>query len=119
MVLVVLAFAIIAKGIIDYLSRRQLQNKGADPEDSSANPKTATKWHLLSNLKWALVCIGFGLAAIVYGRFPGLFSTTGGFGLMFVGAGLGYLGYFFVAWRWTKTKGDDRQGNARAGSDDS
>ena len=25
-----------------------------------------------------------------------------GGGLMFVGAGLGYLGYFFVAWRWSK-----------------
>jgi hypothetical protein len=67
------------------------------------------KRHLMSNLKWALVCIGFGVAAIIYGSFPELLSTTGGFGLMFVGAGLGYLCYFFVAWRWSKRQDHERR----------
>ena len=105
MVLVVLAFAVIAKGVIDYLSRRQLIAKGLTPEDSDPGSPKGTKWHLMSNLKWALICLGFGAAVIIYDSLPGSLSMTGGFGLMFVGAGLGYLIYFFVAWRWsTKEK---------------
>jgi hypothetical protein len=101
MVLVVLAFAVIAKGAIDYLSRRQLIAKGATPEDLDPGGPKATKWHLMSNLKWALICLGFGAAVIIYDSFPSWLSMTGGFGLMFVGAGLGYLIYFLVAWRWS------------------
>ncbi len=101
MVLVVLSFAVIAKGVIDYLSRRQLIARGVTPEDLDPGGSKATKWHLMSNLKWALICLGFGAAVIIYDSFRGLLSMTGGFGLMFVGAGLGYLIYFFVAWRWS------------------
>ncbi len=105
MVLTVLVFAVIAKGVTDYLSRRQLMARGLTPEDSDPSGAKATKWHLMSNLKWALICLGFGSAVIIYDSFPGLLSMTGGFGLMFVGAGLGYLVYFLVAWRWsTKEK---------------
>ncbi|NIS15940.1 MAG: hypothetical protein GWN14_18200 [candidate division Zixibacteria bacterium] len=101
MVLVVLVFAILAKGIIDHLGRRQLIAKGIMPDElESAGPK-ATKWYLMSNLKWALICIGFGAAVILYDSFQEVFSMTGGFGLMFVGAGLGYLVYFLIAWRWS------------------
>jgi hypothetical protein len=114
MVLVVLGFAVIAKGVIDYLSRRQLIARGSrrqliargvPPEGLDPGSPKANKWHLMSNLKWALICLGFGAAVIIYDSLPDLLSMTGGFGLMFVGAGLGYLIYFFVAWRWsTKEK---------------
>ncbi|MFH1373794.1 MAG: hypothetical protein ABII79_08370 [bacterium] len=101
MVLVVLVFAVIAKGVIDYLSRRQLPAREAASEDlNSGNPK-ATIWYLMSNLKWALICLGFGAAVIIYDSFQDVFSMIGGFGLMFVGAGLGYLVYFLIAWRWS------------------
>lgn len=102
MVLVVLVFAILAKGVIDYLGRRELMAKGAMPEDLTDRTGTGRDWHLMSNLKWALVCIGFGLAVLIYDHFSDALSTTGGFGLMFLGAGLGYLCYFFIAWRWTQ-----------------
>ncbi|HUU46211.1 MAG TPA: hypothetical protein VM118_10815 [Acidobacteriota bacterium] len=107
MVLVVLTFAIIAKGATDYLSRRQLLARGATPEDLDGKAGTARDWHLMSNLKWALVCIGFGLAVIFYDHFSDSLSTTGGFGIMFLGAGLGYLCYFLVAWRWSRKGGKD------------
>ena len=102
MVLVVLIFAVIAKGVIDYLGRRQLIAKGAMPEDLDSGSPRATKGHLMSNLKWALICLGFGVAVIIYDSFPEVFSMTGGFGLMFIGAGLGYLVYFLIAWRWSE-----------------
>ena len=108
MVLVVLVFAVIAKGVIDYLGRRQLLARGAAPEDLGPGSPKATKWHLLSNLKWALICLGFGGAVIIYDSLPEVFSMTGGFGLMFMGAGLGYLVYFLIAWRWSAK---ERHGN--------
>lgn len=102
MVLVVLVFAILAKGIIDHLGRRQLIAKGIMPDElESAGPK-GTRWYLMSNLKWALICIGFGAAVIIYDSLKDTFSMTGGFGLMFMGAGLGYLIYFLIAWYWSK-----------------
>ena len=65
MVVVVLVFAVIAKGVIDYLGRRQLLAKGATPEDLDPGGQKATKWHLMSNLKWALICLGFGISVII------------------------------------------------------
>lgn len=102
MVLVVLVFAVIAKGVIDYLGRRHLIAKGVVPEDRESSNYRATRWSLMSNLKWALICLGFGAAIILYDSFQDVFSMTGGFGLMFLGAGLGYLVYFLIAWRWSK-----------------
>ena len=101
MVLVVLVFAVVAKGVIDYLGRRQLLARGATPEDLDSGSPKATGWYLMSNLKWALICLGFGGAVIIYDSFQEVFSMTGGFGLMFVGAGIGYLLYFLIAWRWS------------------
>ncbi len=109
MVLTVLAFAIIAKGIIDYVGRRQLIARGIDPEATESLSRKTAKWGLLSNLKWALICVGFGVSAIIYDSFPDMLSTTGGFGLMFVGAGLGYLIYFLIAWHLSKTNSDEKQ----------
>ncbi len=101
MLIVIAACALIVKAVIDYLGRRQLIAKGATPEELGYNDSKVAKWQLIKNLKWALICIGFGAAVIITDRFPNLVSTTGSFGLMFVGAGVGYLLYFFIAWRWS------------------
>jgi len=105
MVLTVLVFAIIVKGVIDYLGRRHLTGQGALPEDLESDGPRAARWSLMSNLKWALICIGFGAAVILYDSLQDVFSMTGGFGLMFLGAGLGYLVYFLIAWQWSKKEG--------------
>lgn len=100
MLIVIAATVLIIKAVIDYLSRRQLIAKGTIPEELNSGGAKATKWHLIKNLKWALICLGFGAAVIIHDSFPDWLSKTGAFGLMFLGAGLGYLVYFFVAWRW-------------------
>ena len=109
MLIVVAAIALLVKAVIDYLSRRQLIARGAIPEDLEFAGPRARRWYLIKNLKWALICLGFGAAIIVSDRLPNLVSTTGSFGLMFVGAGLGYLVYFIVAWHWSKRDQQDKQ----------
>ncbi len=107
--IIIAAFALIVKAVIDYLGRRQLIAKGATPEELGFGNSRAAKWQLIRNLKWALICIGFGAAVIITDRFPNLVSTTGSFGLMFVGAGLGYLLYFLVAWRWSSKDTESKE----------
>jgi hypothetical protein len=101
MILVVLVFAVVVKGVIDYLGRRQLIAKGVIPDDLESGNQKNTRWYLMSNLKWALICLGFGVAVIIYDSLQEVLSMIGGFGLMFIGAGLGYLIYFIIAWRWS------------------
>ena len=110
MLLVIAFTALIVKAVIDYLGKRQLIARGVAPEELDSKDPKVIKWRLMSNLKWALIAIGFGGAVIVYESFPELLSTTSGFGLMFVGAGVGYLIYFFIAWRWS-TKDNNRSQN--------
>ncbi|UCC43350.1 MAG: hypothetical protein JSU65_09400 [Candidatus Zixiibacteriota bacterium] len=120
MLIVIAATALIVKAIIDGLSKRKLIARGAAPEELGLGNSTGTRWQLIKNLKWALICIGFGTAVILTERFPNLTSTAGDFGFMFVGAGLGYLVYFLVAWRWLKKEDSagSREGdNAPAGRD--
>jgi Kef-type K+ transport system membrane component KefB len=101
MLIVIAATVLIVKAIIDYLGRR-LMIKGMAPEEIDSRSSMSTKWSLMSNLKWALVCLGFGAAAILYDFLQEVISVTGGFGLMFIGAGVGYLVYFLIAWRWSE-----------------
>lgn len=101
MLIVIAATVLIVKAVIDYLSRRQLIARGVSPEDLGFGGSRAMRWNLIKNLKWALICVGFGAAIIVSDRYPNLISSTGSFGLMFLGAGLGYLVYFLIAWRWS------------------
>lgn len=109
MLIVIVATVFMVKAVLDYLGKRRLTARGGEAERSSPEGPEHTRWRLLSNLKWALICLGFGAAVIVYDSFPDLLSTNGAFGLMFVGAGLGYLCYFLIAWRWMKRDGGNRQ----------
>lgn len=102
MLIVIVATVIMVKAVLDYLGKRLSIGRGGEPESSSPVRTKPTRWHLLFNLKWALICIGFGAAVIISESFPDLQLTRGGFGLMFVGAGLGYLCYFLIAWHWIK-----------------
>lgn len=102
MLIVIAVMVLFVKAIIDYLGRRQLIARGASPEELGYGGPKAMRWNLIKNLKWALICLGFGAAIIVTDKYPDLVSSTGSFGLMFIGAGLGYMVYFLVAWRWLK-----------------
>jgi hypothetical protein len=97
MIIVILTFAVIVKGLIDHFSRKQLIQKGMKAGDFDSELFREGKYRLLSNIKWAFICVGLGLALLVWDIFPNVFSNAGILGLMFVGAGIGFLVYFLVA----------------------
>lgn len=107
MILVILTFAVIVKGLIDHFSRKQLIQKGMKPEDFDAELFREGKYRLLSNIKWAFICVGLGLALLVWDIFPDVFSSAGIMGLMFIGAGIGFLIYFLVARSALEKQSDD------------
>ena len=53
--------------------------------------------HAMSNLKWGLVLIGIGLAAMLGQWFEYYLEPEAVFGLIFIFAGLGFLLYYAVA----------------------
>lgn len=79
---------------------RRFVSKGMAAENAESKSPIASKQDLMSSLRWALFFLGFGAAAILYDSLQQVPFVTGGFGLMFLGAGLGYLIYLLVAWRW-------------------
>jgi len=107
MILVVLTFAVIVKGLIDYFSRKQLIQKGMKPEDYNSELFKESKYRLLSNIKWAFICVGLGLALLIWDIFPDVFTSAGIMGLMFIGAGIGFLVYFLIAKSALQKRSDD------------
>lgn len=107
MILVILTFAVIVKGLIDHFSRKQIIQKGVKPENLDSELHKEGKYRLLSNIKWAFVCIGLGLALLIWDFFPHMFSSAGIMGLMFIGAGIGFLIYFLVARSALEKQSDD------------
>lgn len=97
MVLVILSFAVVAKGIMDHLSRKQLISKGLSPDELVPKPLRDGRFQLLSTLKWALLCLGIGAALVLPELLPTTLSSTAAFGLTFIGAGLGFFVYYLIA----------------------
>ena len=97
MVLTILSFAVIAKGIMDHLSRKQLIKKGLSPDELVPRALRDGGMELLSIVKWALLCMFIGAALVIPELLPTKLSSTAVFGLTFIGAGLGFLVYFFIA----------------------
>ena len=93
----ILGFAVIVKGVMDYFNRRQLIKSGVKPQDLDWDSLRKGNLGLLSNLKWALICLGLGLALLAQDIFQEMLSSSGSFGAMFIGAGMGFLIYYFIA----------------------
>ena len=90
-------FVWIIKIICDYKTRNKLIDKGLVDEKVKFLYRDGTASRALSNLKWGIVLIGIGLAAMMGYWFPRTFSEEGVIGLIFLFAGLGFLTYYFVA----------------------
>ena len=90
-------FVWIIKIICDYKTRNKLIDKGLVDEKVKFLYRDGSATRALSNLKWGIVLIGIGLAAMMGYWFPRTFSEEGVIGLMFLFAGLGFLTYYFVA----------------------
>ncbi|MDD3732138.1 MAG: hypothetical protein PHU88_07175 [candidate division Zixibacteria bacterium] len=56
----------------------------------------------LSSIKWGMVLVGIGLAALVSQLFPREFTDEAALGLIFIFAGLGFLIYYPIAERRLK-----------------
>ncbi|MBI5265969.1 MAG: hypothetical protein HY851_01940 [candidate division Zixibacteria bacterium] len=109
----VLVLAVIFGGIIgiiraksDYQFRQRLIDKGAvDEKVQEMLAKSSFGGHNLSNLKWGMVLVAIGAAALI-GRFlPYDMDDGGTIGLMFIFAGVAFLIYYPIAQRYERNKG--------------
>jgi hypothetical protein len=112
MVLVILLFAVVGKGIMDHLSRKQLISKGLSPDELVPRSLRDGGLQLLSAIKWALLCLGVGAALLLPELLPNTLSATAVFGLTFIGAGLGFLVYALIAKRMIGHRPPDDRANS-------
>jgi hypothetical protein len=87
----------IIKIVCDYKTRNRLIDKGLVDEKVKFLYRGGEQNRSLANLKWGIVLIGIGVAALVSYWFPRSFSEEGTIGLMFLFAGFGFLTHYFVA----------------------
>lgn len=98
--IVLIVFAAIVstvKIIADSRLRNRLIDKGLVDEKVKFLYRKDDKTLVLSNLKWGMVLVGVGVAAMVGQFFPYYFSEEGLLGLMLTFAGFGFLIYYFIA----------------------
>ncbi len=91
------AFVLMFKIVADYLTRKRLIEKGLVDEKVKYLYRGSAEAQALSNLKWGIVLIGIGVAAVLSYWFPRDVSEEGTIGLMFIFAGIGFLAYYFMA----------------------
>lgn len=97
MAIVFFAIVAVVKIIADTMTRRRLIEKGLVDEKIKFLYHGSPEAQALSNLKWGIVLIGIGLAALLSFWFPNTVSEEGTIGLMFIFAGMGFLAYYFFA----------------------
>ena len=86
----------IVKIVTDANTRRHLIDKGLVEEGvKNLYPKTISQ--ALSNLKWGLVLMGIGVAAMISFWFPDTISEEGTLGLICIFAGIAFLIYYGIA----------------------
>ena len=100
----IIFFAIVA--IVKIVSEHALRRKMIDRSGADASIDRILLTHPelsnLSSLKWGLVLIGIGLAAVISQWLPYYWSDESMIGLMFVLAGAGMLLYYPFAQRRIK-----------------
>jgi len=100
----IIFFSVVAvvKIVSDNTTRRRIIEKGGFNDKVGrallAHPEISN----LSSLKWGLVLVGIGLAAVISQWLPYYWSDESIFGLMFVLAGLGMMVYYPIAQRRIK-----------------
>lgn len=100
----VIFFALVAvvKIISDNMTRRRIIERGGLDESVSRALLGHPEISNLSSLKWGLVLLGIGIAAVVAQWLPYYWTDESVFGLMFVLAGLGMMLYYPLAQRRIK-----------------
>jgi phosphatidylglycerophosphate synthase len=77
--------------------RRRMIERGEVNEKTRVIIMGHAELRALSSLKWGMVLVGVGLAAMVSHWWPYYWSDEGAFGLMLIFAGLGFLIYYPLA----------------------
>jgi len=97
MAVVFFSVVAIVKIISDNTIRRRLIDKGLVDEKIKFLYNGSSRTKALSNLKWGIVLIGIGAAAIIAQISREDWVDRGGaIGLMFIFGGIGYLTYYFL-----------------------
>jgi len=97
MAIVFFAIVAVVKIVSDNTIRRRLIDKGLVDEKIKYLYNGSSRAKVLSNLKWGIVLIGIGAAAIIAQVSREDWVDRGGaVGLMFVFGGIGYLTYYFL-----------------------
>ena len=97
----VVFFSIVAivKIVSDAKTRNRLIEKGTVDEETRNMLGATTELAALSSLKWGMILVGIGLAALISQLFPYYISDEIAFGLIFIFAGLAFLIYYPLAER--------------------
>ena len=95
--IVFLSVVAVIKIITDSITRRKLIEREAGDNRTSHFLMGHPEHSALSNLKWGMVLVGIGLAALLSHWLPYHWSEEGAIGLIFVFAGLGFLIYYPIA----------------------
>jgi len=87
----------VVKLLVDSSTRRRMLETGALDDRMKRLLMNQAELSTLSNLKWGMILIGIGLAALASEVWPYYLSDEGALGLVFLFAGLGFLIYYPIA----------------------
>jgi len=87
----------IVKIVVDSSTRRRMLETGTLDDRMKRLLLSQAELSTLSNIKWGMILIGIGLAALLSQLLPYWFSDEGAIGLVFLFAGLGFLIYYPIA----------------------
>ena len=104
LILAVIFFGIVAiiKTVSDARTRNRLIEKGVADQKIRDFLSATSQLHALSSLKWGMVLVGIGLAAIIGEAFPSYVSGDITWALIFIFAGIAFLVYYPLADRRLK-----------------
>ncbi len=108
-VAIISCFVMALKLYLDYRIKRQLIEKDKVDENVKFLQFSSYDFRVLSNIKWGMVLIGIGVAAMLSWWFPRYISDEGTIGLMFLFAGVGFLVYAAMASKHKQNGNGNRQ----------
>jgi hypothetical protein len=100
--IVFISIVTIVKIVVDASTRRRMLETGNLDDRMKRLIMSQAELSTLSNLKWGMILIGIGLAALAAEVWPYWLSDEGAIGLVFLFAGLGFLIYYPIAQRRMK-----------------
>ena len=84
-------FGFMLKIYLEYRIKNKLIEKDKVDENVKFLYQSGPEYRILTNIKWGLVLVGIGVAALLSWWFPRAISEEGTIGLMFLLAGIGFL----------------------------